>query len=83
MGNSPDVTMCFIGYLLGSQCGFRLEDHPQYTVWSFPTLDAAGAGVRRFRTRTSIELPCYVPGWMRHMFLLDVCIPSTTLHAIC
>ena len=81
VGNSPDVTMCWIGDLLGSQTGFRLFPHINYTVWKFNSVDEANCAIDRFRSRAIIELPWYVPNLMRThpMYLMELLNPDTDL----
>ena len=81
VGNSPDVTLSWIGALLGCEKGFRLYPQETYTVWIFNTKEDASRGVNRFRQRGTAELPVYVPKSMRtsFMYLLEVVDPPPAL----
>ena len=74
VGNSPQVTMCWIGALFGCETGFRLFPHEEYTVWVFKSIHEANSGIDRFKARNTIELPWYVPNWMRKhpMYVMDL-----------
>ena len=81
VGNSPDVLMSWISQLLGAETGFRCFPHQTYTVWVFRSTQEANQAVNRFKDRDHIDLPPFVPQFMRThpMYLMEVVNPPEEL----
>lgn len=74
--------MCWIGALVGCECGFRLPPPDgALTVWIFSSTEASARGAERFRARETAPLPPYVPEHMRArpMHISEVVDPSEEL----